>query len=108
MTTDKPIGVLLEYQLDEQVKSSASIITVDGEKYFNLPDWYKEVANGKLLSFTPNEMCRIAPTFSKTFLQPTENQLEWIRNNLDPEDVFTAKQLDQWANHADYVPRPSH
>jgi hypothetical protein len=27
---------------------------------------------------------------------------EWISENLDPEDVFTQKALDQWANDNGY------
>jgi hypothetical protein len=26
-----------------------------------------------------------------------DNAIDWIKNNLDPDDVFTEKQLEKWA-----------
>ena len=33
-----------------------------------------------------------------------ELAIEWIRDNLEPEDVFTDEQLGQWAVDSDYLP----
>ena len=32
-----------------------------------------------------------------------ETAIEWIQNNLYPEDVFSDKDLDQWAEENEYV-----
>lgn len=31
-----------------------------------------------------------------------ENAIEWIRNNMNPEDVFTETDLKNWAENNDY------
>lgn len=32
-----------------------------------------------------------------------DDSLDWIRDNLDPEDVFTEDQLGDWAIRHDYI-----
>lgn len=32
-----------------------------------------------------------------------DDAIEWIKSNLNPEDVFNAKDLRQWADENDYV-----
>jgi len=34
-----------------------------------------------------------------------EDAVEWIKSNLNPEDVFDEKDLRQWAEENDFVPR---
>jgi hypothetical protein len=31
-----------------------------------------------------------------------EDVIDWIRKNIDPEDVFPEKQLERWAEANDY------
>jgi len=31
-----------------------------------------------------------------------ENAIEWIKDNLEPEDVFDEKDLEHWAEMNDY------
>lgn len=31
-----------------------------------------------------------------------DDVLDWIRDNLEPDDVFTEKDLDRWAESNDY------
>jgi hypothetical protein len=31
-----------------------------------------------------------------------EDAIDWIKNNMEPEDVFTREQLDSWAEDNDY------
>ncbi len=32
--------------------------------------------------------------------------IDWISENLDPDDVFTKEQLDEWANNNDWIDDP--
>lgn len=32
-----------------------------------------------------------------------DNAIDWIRDNLDPEDVFSTTQLEKWAESEGYV-----
>jgi hypothetical protein len=32
-----------------------------------------------------------------------EEAIDWIKNNLEPEDVFSDEKLHQWATNNDYV-----
>ncbi len=34
---------------------------------------------------------------------PLDDAIEWIKNNLSPEDVFSEKDLDQWAEENEYT-----
>ena len=34
---------------------------------------------------------------------PLDDAIEWIKNNLSPEDVFRQKDLDQWAEENEYT-----
>lgn len=34
---------------------------------------------------------------------PLNSAIEWIANNLAPEDVFDSKQLEAWAAENDFV-----
>lgn len=49
--------------------------------------------------------CRQNATFGEEIFPqyPLDIAIEWIQNNLEPEDVFTEKQLSQWAKDAGYV-----
>ena len=33
---------------------------------------------------------------------PLDSAVTWIQDNLDPEDVFTQKQLEAWAYNAGF------
>lgn len=32
-----------------------------------------------------------------------DSAIEWIKDNLDPEDVFPRSDLEHWANMNDYI-----
>lgn len=32
-----------------------------------------------------------------------DDVIEWVKNNLNPEDVFSTTQLDKWAESEGYV-----
>lgn len=34
---------------------------------------------------------------------PLDDAIEWIKNNLSPEDVFSIADLDVWAAESDYT-----
>jgi hypothetical protein len=34
-----------------------------------------------------------------------ESAIDWIANNLRPEDVFDEKDLETWAEESDYIKR---
>ena len=42
----------------------------------------------------------IATLISRSLL---DDALEWIATNLEPEDVFTTRQLEEWAENNDYT-----
>lgn len=51
------------------------------------------------------------PTYNeeKSFIEAVigrsilDDAIEWIRENLNPEDVFPAKELDSWAEDNGYI-----
>jgi hypothetical protein len=34
-----------------------------------------------------------------------DEAIEWIKSNMNPEDVFDDRDLRQWADDNDFVPR---
>lgn len=35
-----------------------------------------------------------------------DEAIQWIQSNMEPEDVFSNKQLEQWAIDSGYVSEP--
>lgn len=47
-----------------------------------------------------NDQVEVTTTVSKTAL---EFAIEWIAKEFEPEDIFTEKQLESWAESNGYV-----
>ena len=43
--------------------------------------------------------------FSKFMIgeKPLDSVVNWIKDNLDPEDIFSTTQLDKWAESEGYI-----
>jgi hypothetical protein len=56
----------------------------------------------KFFSSDREEIAFIEQVFGTSLL---EKAIEWIQNNLEPDDIFVEEELHEWATENDYISR---